>query len=176
MSLSIQRVKKCQNLGKKILCSGDGPPAPPAHTGGTAKIHPKLSSFINYIQVDCVLRIPTIPVLNPRKMQTSYIVFPISLFILPGSMLLLKRTSRIRSRYLMPSVKSSWAMSCMVEETVIPSQCNDGINHKLINVDVMLYMNIFPNQMSSFSENAALGYLKSQVRRTLQYNWPSTSN
>ena len=58
----------------------------------------------------------------------------------------------------------------MVEETVIPSQCNDGINHKLINVDVMLYMNIFPNQMSSFSENAALGYLKSQVRRTLQYN------
>ena len=52
----------------------------------------------------------------------------------------------------------------MVEETDIPSQCNDGINHKLINVDVMLYMNIFPNQMSSFSENAALGYLKSQVR------------
>ena len=69
MSLSIQRVKKCQNLGKKILCSGDGPPAPPAHTGGTAKIHPKLSSFINYIQVDCVLWswIPTIPVLNPRR-------------------------------------------------------------------------------------------------------------
>ena len=29
---------------------GDGAPAPPQHTGGTAKIHPKLSSYINYIQ------------------------------------------------------------------------------------------------------------------------------
>merc|ERR1719259_1367406 len=30
--------------------AGDGPPAPPAHTGGTTLLHPLFSSFINYIQ------------------------------------------------------------------------------------------------------------------------------
>ena len=30
--------------------AGDGQPAPPVHTGGTSKIHPLLSSMINYIQ------------------------------------------------------------------------------------------------------------------------------
>ena len=35
-----------------LRSAGEGPTGPPAHTGGTAKIHPKLSSFINYIQVE----------------------------------------------------------------------------------------------------------------------------
>ena len=33
-----------------VVAGGDGKPAPPAHTGGTSKIHPLLSSMINYIQ------------------------------------------------------------------------------------------------------------------------------
>ena len=39
------------SLSPPPFVAGDGAPAPPVHTGGAAKIHPLLSSYINYIQV-----------------------------------------------------------------------------------------------------------------------------
>ena len=137
------RLKKCRNISKKIF-SGDGPPAPPAHTGGTAKIHPKLSSFINYIQVDCVLWswIPTIPVLNPRRnANILYCLSPQSVHFAGFDAAAEKDLTYQVNIF---DTFSKVSMSC---ESYSGGNC-----HK-----------IFSNQMSSFSENAALGYLKSQV-------------
>ena len=171
-------MKKCQNLGTKILCPGDGPPAPPAHTGGTAKIHPKLSSFIYYIQVDCVLWswIPTIPVLNPcRNANILYCLSPQSVHFAGFDAAAEKDlTYQVKildafnhffisyqlcngghwSRYKHPQHLAKHP--CVVMMTSIKSSSTWTSSFACI-----LYM--FSHQMSSFSENAALGYLKSQV-------------